>query len=50
MGHLGIVKTAVSRHIFGGRYSLGIELEGLLGQQILMGMLQSSGLYSIVRY
>ena len=50
MGHLGIVRSAVSRHIFQGRYSLGIELEGLLGWWIHMGMPQCPHLYSIIRY
>ena len=50
MGCLWIVRTTVSRHIFWGRYPLGIELEGLLGWQIHTGMPQSPCLYSIVRY
>ena len=50
MGHLGIVRTAVSRHIFQGRCSLDIELEGLLDWQIHTGMPQSPHLYSIIRY
>ena len=50
MGHSGIVRTAVSRHIFRGRYSLGIKLEGLLGWQIYMGTPWSPCLYSIIRY
>ena len=50
MGHLGIVRTTVSRHTFWGRQSLGIELEGLLGWQIYMGMPWSPCLYSIIRY
>ena len=37
-GCSGIVRTTVSRHIFWGRYSLGIELEGLLGWKIHMEM------------
>ena len=49
-GHSGIVRTAVPRHIFQGKYSLGIELEGLLGWQIHTGMPWSCCLYSIVRY
>ena len=50
MGCLGIVRTAISRNIFWRRYSLGIELEGLLGQQIQMGMPWSPHLYSIIGY
>ena len=50
MGHLGIVRTAISRHIFRRICSLGIELEGLLGWQIHMGMPWSPHLYSIIGY
>ena len=48
-GCSGVVRTAISRHIFQWRYSVGIKLEGLLGWQICMGMSQSSCLYSIIR-
>ena len=45
-----IVRTAISRHMFWRGSSLGIEPEGLLGQQIHMGMSHSPCLYSLIRY
>ena len=49
-GCLGIVRTAIYTQVFQWGGSVGIKLEGLLGQQIGMLTSQPPHLYPIIRY